>query len=96
MDIRPIDPRKDIRPEYGPIHEYRVVFWRGGSANENDISGADDVHRVIEWADAEATARRCTYTLFAKFDHGDSQGMLWLAGINPTVHSGRNFARHHP
>ena len=96
MDVRPIDPRTDPRPEYGPVHEYRVVFWQRGSAYENDLAGAEDVHEVIEWADAEASARGCTYTLFAKFDHGSSRGIVWLAGIDPTVHSTPNFGREHP
>jgi hypothetical protein len=53
MKVRPtIDPRTGPCPEYGPIHEYRVVFCQRGRANENDTSGADDVHQVIEWADA--------------------------------------------
>jgi hypothetical protein len=51
---------------------------------------------LIEWADAEATARGCAYTLFARFDHGPDRGIVWLAGVDPTVHSRPNFERQHP
>jgi len=35
---------------------------------------------LIEWADAEATARGCTYTLFARFDLGPDQVTIANAG----------------
>jgi hypothetical protein len=40
--------------------------------------------------------KRAELTLFAKFDHGPDRGIVWLAGIDPTVHSRPNFAQHHP
>jgi hypothetical protein len=66
------------------------------AAKENDVIGAEDVHRVIEWAEDEARRRASTYTLFAKVDHGESRGLVWLAGFDPTAHSRPNFKRQHP
>jgi hypothetical protein len=73
-----------------------VTFWRRTSSHDHDVVGAEDVHAVIEWADVEAKRRDSTYTLFAKVDRGDDRGLVWLAGIDPTVHSRPNFAREHP
>lgn len=96
MDVQPVDPRSDPRWESPPTHDYRVVFWRRGRAYENNISEADDVHQVIKWADAEAEAGGGTYTLFARIDRGEDRGLVWLAGVDPTVHSRPNFSRPHP
>jgi len=100
VDVRQIDPRIDQRWESPPIHEYRVIFWRtsgtGWAADENDISGAADVHQVIQWADAQAAERGGTYTLYAKLDQGDQHGLVWLAGVDPTVGSGPNYSPQHP
>jgi hypothetical protein len=61
------------------------------------VSGAEDVHEVIEWAEAEAVARGATYTLYAKVDNGaNDRGLVWLAGVDPTVWSAPNFSRNHP
>jgi hypothetical protein len=73
-----------------------VTFWRRTSSHDHDVLAAEDVHAVIEWADAESKQRDSTYTLFAKVDRGDDRGLVWLAGIGPTVHSRPNFAREHP
>ena len=98
--MKQIGPRTDQRWESQPVHEYRVVFWRiagsGWAADENDISGADDVHQVIQWADAQAVERGGTYTLYVKLDRGDQHGLVWLAGVDPTVASRPNYSRQHP
>ena len=109
MDIRPIDPRADERWETDPVHDYRVVFWKQQAAppgipqermmwmaDEHDVLGAQDVHDVIAWADDEARRRGSTYTLHAKVDRGADGGLVWLAGIDPTVESSPNFERRHP
>jgi hypothetical protein len=111
MEIRPIDPRSDRRWETGPTHDYRVVFWRQPaaagrpdippervmwSAYEHDVLGAADVIDVIEWADQEARSRECMYTLHAKVDSGERPGLVWLAGVDPTVWSSPNFELQRP
>jgi hypothetical protein len=96
VEDRGIDARTDRRWESPPTRDYRVVFWRGGSADERDLSDAEDVHDVIRWADGEAATRGATYTLFAKVDRGDDPGLVWLAGVDPTVWSRPNFNRPRP
>jgi hypothetical protein len=95
MDIRPIDPRT-YRWETDPIHDYHVVFWRKGASSEFNVSRAADVHEALEWAEGEALARQSTYTLFAVVDRGPDRGLVWLAGVDPTVWSRPNFEREHP
>jgi hypothetical protein len=97
VDIQPIDPRTDSRWETAPIHNYRVIFWGKGAAYEFDIADAADVHEVIGWAEQEARTRGSTYTLFARVDRGETdRGLIWLAGVDPTVWSSPNFEREHP
>jgi hypothetical protein len=108
MEIHLIDPRTDLRSETPPTHDYRVVFWRQRrasagiaqerimwEASENDVLDAQDVHEVIEWAEAEARKRSSVYTIFAKVDSGGRRELVWLAGINP-VRPQSNFGRQHP
>jgi hypothetical protein len=68
MQTSPIDPRTDVRLKSPPTHDYRVIFWKGGSAFEFDVADADDVVEVAAWATSEAIAREATYTLWAKVD----------------------------
>jgi hypothetical protein len=110
MEIRTIDPRHDPRWETGPTHAYRVIFWRQPagppevppervmwSASEHDLLGATDVIEAIEWADTEARTRQSMYTLYAKVDSGSARpGLVWLAGIDPTVRSSSNFGQQRP
>jgi hypothetical protein len=106
--VEPRDPRT-FGPGWGPIRHYHVVFWRqplapGGhrqeriasAASEHDLLEAADVHEAIEWADAEARLRQSTYTPYAVVTLGEQQGQVWLAGVDPTVHSSPNFERRHP
>ena len=96
MRAESVDPRTDAEWEAGPARDYRVVLWiTRNQSSEYDLLGADDVHAAIAWADAEARARECTYTLYAKLG-GDRPGLVWLAGIDPTVHSRPNFERLQP
>jgi hypothetical protein len=109
MDVQGIDPRHDPRWETEPSRDYRVIFWTtsrapegtaqeqvGWSADENDVSGAQDVHEVIHWAEREARERGAVYTLYAKVDRGDEHGLVWLAGLDPTISTGDNFGRYAP
>jgi hypothetical protein len=97
VDIQPIDPRTGPRWETHPVHDYRVIFWKKGASYEFDVLGVADVHEAIEWAEQEAGARGSTYTLFALVERGEAdRGLVWLAGVDPTVWSGPNFEREHP
>jgi len=97
VDVQPIDPRTDPRWETHPVHDYRVIFWKKGAAYEFDVLGVADVHEAIEWAEQEASARGSTYTLFALVERGEAdRGLVWLAGVDPTVWSRPNFEREHP
>ena len=70
-----VDPRTDAEWQAGPARDYRVVLWiTRNQSSEYDLLGADDVHAAIAWADAEARARDCTYTLYAKVG-GDRPGV---------------------
>ena len=59
MEVRPVDPR-DVSSEVDdPV--YRVTFWTRPdgpdamrSADEYEITGAQDVEDVLQWARAEA------------------------------------------
>ena len=67
----------------------------GWAANENDVLGARDVIEVIQWAEDEARRRNNIFTLYAVIDKG-GEGMVWLAGWNPTVHSRENYTDRQP
>ena len=87
MNVEPVDPR-DADWEVGPTVDYCVVFWSDrGEASEYDALGAEDVHAVIAWADAEARSRGATYALYAKL----REGLVWLAGVDPTSTNRPNF-----
>jgi hypothetical protein len=97
VDVQPIDTRTDPRWETHPVRDYRVTFWKKGAAYEFDVLGVADVHEAIEWAEQEASARGSTYTLFALVERGEADGgLVWLAGVDPTVSSRPNFEREHP
>jgi hypothetical protein len=73
---------------------YRVIFWIGETrSSEYDLLDAEDVHAAIAWADAEAQSRSCTYVLYAKVRASEGAGLVWLTGIDPSVHSRANFER---
>lgn len=69
------------------------VAW---SANENDVIAAADVLDALTWATEEARERESIFTLYAVVDVGGREGMIWLAGWNPTVWSRPNFDRRQP
>jgi len=92
VDVEHVDPRDTVW-ETHPTVDYRVVFWSAGAeSSEYDVRDAEDVHAVIAWADAEAGSRRSTYALYAKA----RDGLVWLAGIDPTATTRANFAWRHP
>jgi hypothetical protein len=53
----------------------------------HEITNAPDIVEVVQWAEEEARKRQALYTIFARmsFDK-DSPGLVWLAGLDPTVH----------
>ena len=67
------------------------------TAAEHDVLGATDVIEVIDWADQEARKRLSMFTVYAKVDSGSARpGLVWLAGIDPTVSSRPNFDQQRP
>jgi hypothetical protein len=67
------------------------------AAAEHRVGEAEDVHEVIGWADEEARRRSAMYTLYALVAIGEEEGLVWLAGVDPTRGpAGLNFERRHP
>jgi len=69
------------------------IMW---AASEYCVSEAEDVHEVIEWADEEARRRSAMYALYGVTSIGVEEGLLWLAGVDPTRVRGPNFEIRHP
>ena len=77
-----------------PAGGQEMVMW---AAAEHYVSEAEDVHAVIAWAEEEARNRSAMYTLYAVAAIGDEEGLVWLAGVDPTRGvAGPNFERRHP
>ena len=68
----------------------------GWSSTEYDVLGADDVHEVIAWADGQARERDAMYTLYAVSYRQGDEGLVWLAGVDPTQPQTRHFKRRQP
>lgn len=68
------------------------IMW---AAAEQYVRDASDVHEVISWAEEEGHRRRAMYTLYAAIPTGVGEGLVWLAGVNPTD-TQTNFERRHP
>jgi hypothetical protein len=79
--------------------DYRVVFWHqqappdghtqeemGYSELTYDVSGAEDVLEVVEWAETEAVREDSIYCIYAKLgpEVRDGGGLLQVAGVDPT------------
>ena len=75
----------------GGVAQERVAW----AAAEYDVRGVRDVVEVLEWAYAEARARRSIFSLFALKSAGDRETIVWIGGWNPTS-SGSNFERRLP
>jgi hypothetical protein len=70
------------------------IMW---AAAEHCVSEAEDVHEVIAWADEEARRRSAMYALYGVTTIGVVEGLVWLAGVDPTRGlRGPNFVRPHP
>jgi hypothetical protein len=70
------------------------IMW---SSSEWDVSDAADVHEVVAWADAEARRRGSISTLSALMTNDASEeGIVWLAGHDPSVAAEHNYARRLP
>jgi hypothetical protein len=77
-----------------PAAGQEQVMW---AAAEHSVHEAADVHEVIAWADQEARRRSAMYTLYAVTTVGVEQGLVWLAGVDPTRGLGRpNFEGRKP
>jgi hypothetical protein len=68
------------------------IMWTSSACDAVD---ADDVHEVIAWADGEARRRGSIYTLDAVVTTEGGEGIVWIAGHDPSV-TGRNFERRCP
>ena len=67
------------------------------AAAEHCVSDAEDVHEVIAWADDEARRRKAMYMLYAVTTIGVEEGLVWLAGVDPTRGlRSPNFEKRHP
>jgi hypothetical protein len=86
----------------GPVRHYDVTFWTqppirdGGEVDYDKVGWHEDMHEstnapdvveVVQWAEEEARKCLALYTIFPRmsFDK-DSPGLVWLAGLDPTVH----------
>jgi hypothetical protein len=101
MKAEGIDPRTGGWEITQP--QYRVYFWEDGGpagglgSDEYLITGATDVHEVIEWANSRSGPGKATmypgaertYTLYvvsARAERpADEAGLIHIAGVDPTV-----------
>jgi hypothetical protein len=103
MDSRLIRYPTDTRWITDPICDYYVTFWTqpqvagavdddaiGSRSEMYEVFTAADVVEVIEWAENGARERSAMYTIFARLEHGELPGLVWIAGIDPTSARG-NF-----
>lgn len=102
MNIDRSDPRQQKHGWISdPIHEYHVEIWYAPESGnlwrctEHRLTEAQDVNEALAWAEAESAEQEATYALYAVVDEGDTEGLVWIAGINPTSSRG-NFGRSHP
>jgi hypothetical protein len=108
----PADLSYRERPEV-ESHDYQVVFWEqqgppppgvkpeamGYSELTYEVSGAEDVMEVIDWAEKEAIVENSTYCIYVKVPSmiSSREWLLQIAGVNPTVDKKwTEFRRRHP
>ena len=65
------------------------------AADEQYVRDAADVHQVISWVEEEGRRCQAMYALYAVIPTGDGEGLVWLAGVNPTDNQA-NFDQRHP
>ena len=109
IELQP-PPDPELNEMADGSHLFRVGFWRhqkpppgtdiaqeemGWGVEWWDVS-AEDVHEVIEWAEAKADAEQI-YTLYVRFTdpYSGREWMIGVAGADPTVVSD-SFRRRHP
>jgi hypothetical protein len=102
VNVECSDPREQKRGWISdPVHEYHVELWHAPASGnlwrcaEHRLTEAHDVHEALAWADAASAEQEATYALYAVVDEGETEGLVWIAGINPTSSRG-NFTRPHP
>jgi hypothetical protein len=93
VDVRSVDPRGTHWEVTSPT--FHVYFWEpqkppadevdapvGYRSTEFEVSDAD-VRDVLAWADQRVSSQG-QYTIYAVVDHGGEQGLVLLAGSDPT------------
>lgn len=90
MQVRSIDPR-DIEREMLAV--YRVYFWSAERTvcEEFELTGASDVHEVIDWINANADGREIeALVVVDRCDVGrrDALGSSGAYLIGPLDHTG--------
>jgi hypothetical protein len=111
VEIRPSIPYpSDLRWKSAPIHHYYVTFWDqrhtatqgvdqariGWREDMHEIQDAPDIVEVVEWAEEEARKRDALFTIFVRMNSADGAGLVWVAGLDPTVAPEHNFATIRP
>jgi hypothetical protein len=107
VETRLVDPR-DVTREFR-AGTYRVIIWRqrearppghdvvvGWMASAYDLTGAQDVHEVIAWAEQEVGRDPDSrYTLWVKVEDAafGEPFLMNLAGQDPTDHRLRKSSR---
>jgi hypothetical protein len=77
-----VDPRDSSWSVDRPI--YRVYFFgTAGASDEWRLDGADSIHQIIEWADANASGR--DYVVYVEVGGTPSRGLVRLVGLDPSA-----------
>ena len=97
-----VDPRDTTWEASDPV--YRVYFWHrppppaGMPADqimwhcdEQRLTGANDVHEVIAWAESRLPAGD-QYVLYVEHADGGGRGLIRLAGADPTEQGAPSFS----
>jgi hypothetical protein len=78
--VKGIDPRETNWEEYYPV--YRVYFSDGdGATDEWQLTGADSVHAVLAWAEANAVGRE--FVAYLEVRPAQGIGLVRLVGRAP-------------
>jgi hypothetical protein len=77
---RPIDPRDTNWEQDQPT--YRVYFFdENGASNEWQLTNADSVHTVVEWAESNASGR--TFVIYVEVQVPQGDGLIRVVGRDP-------------
>ena len=91
--MKPVDPRNAEGEDHDPA--YRVYFWESTAppgatdaessmmaSTEYRLSGAEDVHEVIAWAEAQVRPDQA-YELFVEANLDSSVRLIRVSGLCP-------------